>query len=311
MFLRGLPHLCKMMKRPAVSEKQAADPDHEPDFFKISEEKPVPDRPVDDSILLKCVLEGGPKARMPIYQGNYSSKSCLLTSSPSAPLVAAPHSSYPNQMTHAPVTLQLTLPQSVYVPAFNGQDPIHASRSSPTACSQAPAPLTQFQHHLSTPSLTSIDSTGQVSPILNPLTVMPPSLQADPAAAAQFAAGFAAAAALSQQSLRPAFNQVGVNQYSNANVQNMPVHAPQPSHVKLQGQATTTMHHSPPQYQQYHLGQKEIQPQQRQGQYYQQQQQQRPVYYQEQYPQPHQMTMPHVVNQEATYVASLISRKIL
>ena len=42
-FLRGLPHLCKIMQRPAPNEKPISDPNTEPDFYKISEEWPVPD----------------------------------------------------------------------------------------------------------------------------------------------------------------------------------------------------------------------------------------------------------------------------
>lgn len=72
-FLRGLPHLCKHMKRPGVAEKVAADADHEPDFYKISEQHPVPVTPEDESILLQCTVQGGPKARMPIYSGAYLS----------------------------------------------------------------------------------------------------------------------------------------------------------------------------------------------------------------------------------------------
>jgi hypothetical protein len=37
LFMRGLPHLCKDMKRPGVAQKQAADPEHEPDFYKIAD----------------------------------------------------------------------------------------------------------------------------------------------------------------------------------------------------------------------------------------------------------------------------------
>ena len=69
LFLRGLPHLCKEMKRPGVAEKKTMDPDHEPDLRKISEVFPVPQGSNDESILLKCILENGPRARMPIYSG--------------------------------------------------------------------------------------------------------------------------------------------------------------------------------------------------------------------------------------------------
>jgi hypothetical protein len=89
LFLRGLPHHCKKMKRPGVSQKQTADPDHEPDLYKISEMHPIPENAAagggssyDDSILLHCTLQGGPKARMPIYSGAMSaaSKNAIMSS---------------------------------------------------------------------------------------------------------------------------------------------------------------------------------------------------------------------------------------
>jgi HSF-type DNA-binding len=80
LFLRALPHLCKEMKRPGVAKKLAADPEHEPDLYAISELHPVPTHFDDESILLHCTVQGGPKARMPIYSGSltYSSTSSSL-----------------------------------------------------------------------------------------------------------------------------------------------------------------------------------------------------------------------------------------
>ena len=76
LFLRGLPHLCKEMKRPGVAKKLPADPDHEPDLYRISELFPLPLKAADEeSILLPCTLQGGPKARMPIYSGSLSTMS--------------------------------------------------------------------------------------------------------------------------------------------------------------------------------------------------------------------------------------------
>jgi len=72
-FLRNLPHLCKSMKRPGVSKKLPAEPEHEPNLHAISEQFPVPEHRPDDSILLQCTINGGPKARMPIYSGAVSS----------------------------------------------------------------------------------------------------------------------------------------------------------------------------------------------------------------------------------------------
>ena len=77
LFLRGLPHLCKQMKRPGVSEKRPADADHEPELYEISESFPVPDKADDDSIMLECTVQGGPKARMPIYTGSLLSAESL------------------------------------------------------------------------------------------------------------------------------------------------------------------------------------------------------------------------------------------
>ena len=42
LFLRGLPHLIKLMKRPGVAEKQTLDQEDEPDLHKISELHPLP-----------------------------------------------------------------------------------------------------------------------------------------------------------------------------------------------------------------------------------------------------------------------------
>ena len=66
-FLRALPHLCKDMKRPGVSEKQPSDPDHEPDLGLISQMFPVPEVPSDNSIYLQFILDQGPNARMPLF----------------------------------------------------------------------------------------------------------------------------------------------------------------------------------------------------------------------------------------------------
>jgi HSF-type DNA-binding len=73
LFLRGLPYLCKQMKRPGVAEKASADAEHEPDFQKISVAYPLPVKADDESILLHCTVQGGPRARMPIYFGAYLS----------------------------------------------------------------------------------------------------------------------------------------------------------------------------------------------------------------------------------------------
>lgn len=67
LFLRGMPHLCKKMKRPGVSKKVTFDAEHEPDFYTISEMHPLQEASdADCNILLPCTLMGGPKARVPV-----------------------------------------------------------------------------------------------------------------------------------------------------------------------------------------------------------------------------------------------------
>ena len=73
MFLRGMPHLCKKMKRPGASGKLSANPDQEPDLYKIGDVFPIRDSAGNSAdnqaILLQCTVEGGPKARMPVHMG--------------------------------------------------------------------------------------------------------------------------------------------------------------------------------------------------------------------------------------------------
>ena len=74
-FLRGLPHLCKLMKRPGTSKK--AVPQYEPDFYSIGEEHPLPEKAETDyNILLPSTLMGGPKARMPVG-GSLPMNTCI------------------------------------------------------------------------------------------------------------------------------------------------------------------------------------------------------------------------------------------
>lgn len=66
-FLRGMPWLVKKMRRPKVNEKKSISPEQEPGFVAISDELPVPDRPLMREILvLQRIMEKGAKARMPV-----------------------------------------------------------------------------------------------------------------------------------------------------------------------------------------------------------------------------------------------------
>ena len=67
LFLRGLPHLCKKMKRHGVSEKFSIDVKYEPDLGAISKLFPVPEETVqDDFNMLEATINEGPRARMPV-----------------------------------------------------------------------------------------------------------------------------------------------------------------------------------------------------------------------------------------------------
>lgn len=322
MFLRGLPHLCKMMKRPGVSEKQSTDPEHEPDLFKISEEKPVPERAEDASILLQCTLEGGPKARMPIGLGNLLSgnksssvpspsssavQTTLHTISPRLNPTAAPTGTVHGASTYytggaalapavvhhgescyvssMPITedqinstnwnmplYQQTNTAGNHEHVHDGQQRTpfvpqeHEYISVPTAAPHSSAPAVSVhtgtadcsQKQASTPRLTSTDDgTACPAPLANPLSVMPAAFQRNPAAAAQFAAGFAAAAAMSNQSFQqllgqafgsfPTANSGNSGNGSNAGAPVQPppgpyVTAPQPMYHQQ-------LHHHQPRYQ--------------------------------------------------------------
>ena len=64
------------MTRPSLTKKVVCNPNYEPDLFEISINHPVPERiPHDDMNLTiieavgVCILEGGPKARLPVVHG--------------------------------------------------------------------------------------------------------------------------------------------------------------------------------------------------------------------------------------------------
>ena len=225
MFLRGLPHLCKMMKRPGVSEKQAADPEHEPDFYKITEENPVPEKADDESILLQCTLQGGPKARMPIYFGALSSSPSTTPtlqfgspSSQSSPFQVAQSVTNSDQLCMSPLHQSMPGPENravnsnmVHMDTTTTQ-PHQMSMAQPTyAPAPAPIAMNSFipQQQVSVqPAPAPVAETNPapptIAPATNPLAMIPTT---DDAAAKQFAAGFAAATALSQQQFRAILGQ--------------------------------------------------------------------------------------------------------
>lgn len=229
LFLRALPHLCKEMKRPGVAKKLAADPEHEPDLYAISELHPVPTHFEDESILLHCTIQGGPKARMPIYSGSltYSSTSSSLKDilirpdESSKSNAASLEASLPSKLTPrdrealSSFSTSLGASEMLIKPASVSNDVPHvATKTTPSVPSvdQEDTPNVQSTSvsHFIPPSIAVApnlqqDSVHRISTLAaaNQLAFGTPhsfaaAYQAS-SAASQFAAGFAAAAALSHQ----------------------------------------------------------------------------------------------------------------
>lgn len=207
MFLRGLPHLCKTMKRPGVAEKKAADPDHEPDLYKISEEHPVPQKAEDDSVLLHSTLEGGPKARMPIYWGSTMTPAGMAPSIVHQPPVATSAMAPNDQVAFQGFQQSMAASEKQVV-----QKPASPMSISPTASPPTVAKPMAMPSFLAVPSATGPSAPLQLTPqpangfaalaAANQMAFqMPqmPGMGMNAAATAQFAAGFAAATAFSQQ----------------------------------------------------------------------------------------------------------------
>ena len=183
-FLRGLPHLCKSMKRPGIKQKKTGNPEEEPDFYKISNLHPVPEKAADDSILLECTMKGGPKARMPIYTAVSSSPSYLSASSRSVSAVPSG--------TVAQMPFQNSLALSTQIAA---KPPVSlAPAAVATVPVAVPAADTKAQ-----PAFQPM--VFPAFPVMDPAAMaqLPGFAGIDQASAAQFAAGFAMAAAYSQQ----------------------------------------------------------------------------------------------------------------
>lgn len=187
MFLRGLPHLCKTMKRPGVSKKPASDPDHEPDLYRISELHPLPEKAKEDVLMHDCTLQGGPKARMPIYSGN------VLSTSTST--FARNASSLTPRDQHALSAFE----QSLGAAESSGN--LQPAPAVPTAIG---IPATSFAAPAAMPVGFPLNFAAFGTEKQSPLAAaneLAAAFQASQAAS-QFAAGFAAAAALSQHQFK-------------------------------------------------------------------------------------------------------------
>eukprot|EP00522_Entomoneis_paludosa_P017196 CAMPEP_0172442956 /NCGR_PEP_ID=MMETSP1065-20121228/3281_1 /TAXON_ID=265537 /ORGANISM="Amphiprora paludosa, Strain CCMP125" /LENGTH=508 /DNA_ID=CAMNT_0013193003 /DNA_START=9 /DNA_END=1535 /DNA_ORIENTATION=- len=321
LFLRGLPHLCKKMKRPGVSQKQTSDPDHEPDLYKISEMHPVPEKADDDMVLLQCTLQGGPKARVPVQFGSTSnaaraprqgrppapepnlgptltpsdqlslaafqkslgaSESQLTKANPSdssasqvEPEIIMPSFPQMNMQAPSPFPMPLNVGsdkashlalanQLAFAGTGNGPDN-STNSGAPAAAASSPGP--------SAPSMPSIPTMPPMPAL--PAPTIPKEYQGDTKAASQFAAGFAAATALSHQQFQTMLASLGASmsffqqqQQNQGNQENGEQHQQQQQPQQQQQQQQQQNHH---QQQQHHQQQYQ---QQNQQQYQQQQHQQ-------------------------------------
>jgi hypothetical protein len=223
LFLRGLPHLCKQMKRPGVAEKASTDAEHEPDFQKISELFPVPVRADDESILLHCTVQGGPKARMPIYSGAYLSADKIkaihgekgftsnLTPRDHESIVCFHNSlsASENQLGIQPQTDRRS--EQVNPMMYFPQGYVKTNTLPPKIITQAPL------NGIHSQQLTVLEAADRLTYDAIPTLATPNPLEA-PTPASQFAAGFAAATALSTNHIRNMMGQA----FSTGNTQTHP-----------------------------------------------------------------------------------------
>lgn len=212
LFLRGLPHLCKEMKRPGVAQKGTADAEHEPDFQKISEIHPVPVNAEDDSIMLQCTVEGGPKARMPIYSGAYLSadkiKAIHGENDSTTTYTPRDHDAMTsfhntvsfsvNQIRMQPPTEQRSQQQSVHPIMFFPQGFIKANASPHTPGTQASGLGVGEQ-------MAALNAANRLT-----FNAMPTAPAIAPTATSQYATGFAAATALSNSYIRNMMGQAAI-----------------------------------------------------------------------------------------------------
>lgn len=218
-FLRGMPHLCKTMKRLVKSsKKRAIDPTREPDLFKISELYPLPEEAQDESIMLSCTVQGGPKARMPVCDG---SRAFQKAQAMNAPLARHTSKDEFSQIAPKETTLPTsptTVPTKVVSPPVSpgATAPMFRPATPPSPQAQMPcSPEKQAQAPPAPFLSTSLPLTSMLMPpaslyaaypyapsgmvMMPPMAAFPGTQPADSDAAASFAAGFAAATAFSHQ----------------------------------------------------------------------------------------------------------------
>ncbi|CAB9526333.1 shock factor protein [Seminavis robusta] len=253
LFLRGLAHLSKGMKRQCgkgQKKKVPLDADQEPDLFKISELFPVPEKADHESIMLSRAMQGNPSARMPFYGGSHALQqpAAVVFSQPQVTLSRSPE----------PLSPPATPPQQGVPPApltsFTGAasppttsiavavPPHHANSPVATAIHFTNEPHKTNEHVQKPAVVKAADATPQPMTVMMPFPFMnsgmpmffpqmmyPPTMMVpgqqtssgssatpDASGSSHFAAGFAAAAAMSQQHFTRMFQQNTMAAANNA-----------------------------------------------------------------------------------------------
>ena len=108
-FLRGNPHLIKLMKRPTVTVRPPSDARTEPDFYKIAEERPLPEASPPTSTHPPCVNahtdsqreDSSRESNKPRKETSHqpSDAANVLASSSSQPNHSAPNNKKPSALS--------------------------------------------------------------------------------------------------------------------------------------------------------------------------------------------------------------------
>ncbi|KAG7374851.1 HSF-type DNA-binding protein [Nitzschia inconspicua] len=108
LFLRGRPHLIKLMRRPPPSSKPLADATTEPDFHAISEERPLPD------------IKEGDAATDAVARGNFPRQATYSFIPPSS---YVPHTRAANTSAATSAAPRTTAAPSSYSSGTTPQEP--------------------------------------------------------------------------------------------------------------------------------------------------------------------------------------------
>ena len=150
MFLRSCPHLMKLMKRPAPSSKPVADASTEPDFYRISEEAPLPEMKAsgdlkrsfaedEQNILAHCNLIDRSGSTPNYQEGSQVSRKMARTSmnhtSPTSQPAPVTSSCAP---VHTPSMVDNTI-APIVVPSCHVQPVVHQPRQCTCNCSASRA----------------------------------------------------------------------------------------------------------------------------------------------------------------------------